>query len=227
MLNDDMLADMGVVVRGLVDRMQAVKTYDQYRARLWGAAVRLFNGGRDAAFEATFLRSIDQQLTEAWNQGAADCGVQPDEMDQDDFTRLEAIINNETEFISRLEGDIRADKDGGMERDAFDKKYGARVDLWANRYNETVNRARMQFGSKLRQIWKTGPTEKSCKTCSALDGIVAFGHEWESAGFHPQMPPNELLDNCRGWNCLCSLTPTTKRRSIRALDRLTEIALRV
>jgi hypothetical protein len=215
------------ILAELERRIAAVKTYDQYRARLWGAVLRLYNGGRDAAFEASFVRSIDHQLSEAWDKGAEDCGVMPDEMTADDFTRRNAIINNETEFISGLAEAIQADKDGGMERPQFESKYQARVDIWANRYNETVNRAHMQFGSKLRQIWRTGPTEKKCKTCSALNGIVAFGHEWESAGFHPQMPPNELLDNCRGWNCLCTLTPTTQRRSNRAMDRLTQIATRV
>lgn len=202
------------------------KTYERYRSQLWQAVQRLYSGGRDAAFMATFIRQIDTQLTEAWNKGAADDGVQPDEMTRDDFVILEAIIDNETQFIQRLADDIAEAVANGIEKADFDKRFSARVDLWANRYNETVNRARMQFGQKQRFEWKLGNTEEHCSTCSRLNGIVAFGHEWESAAVHPQIPPNPALE-CGGWRCDCELKPTKKRRSIRALDRITEITVRV
>ena len=211
-----------IVVRA--EDILARKTYAQYRARLWNAISRLYDGGRDAALVSTFVRAIDSQLTEAWNKGAADVGVQPDEMTQDDFVILEAIINNETEFIQRLAESVVNAREMEMTREDFDKQYQARVDLWANRYNETVNRARMQFGSKERFEWTLGATEEHCTSCAALNGIVAFGREWESARMHPQMPPNDLLE-CGGWRCDCQLKPTKKRRTSRALDRITEIAL--
>jgi hypothetical protein len=201
----------------------AAKTYEVYRSRLWSAAQRLYTGGRDVNFMATFIRTIDQQLTEAWNKGADDVGVAPDEMTADDMGILEAIINNETEFIGGIANDIQFDRDGEMTPEQFESKYGSRVDLWANRYNEAVNRAHMQFGAKQRLMWVMGDTEEHCETCSALNGIIAFGYEWEEARFHPQMPPNELL-SCEGWRCDCSLEPTDKRRTARALDRLTQIA---
>lgn len=209
-----------VIKRGAVI---PVKTYDEYRSRLWRAMLRLYNGGRDASFLATFARTIDQQLTQAWNNGADEVGVAPDEMTRADIEILNAIIANENDFITRIAGEIQSDRDDGMTREDFEKKYGARVDLWANRYNETVNRAKMQFGSKQKFVWELGATEEHCQTCSKLNGIVAFGHEWESTGFHPQMPPNPKLE-CEGWRCDCSLTPTNKRRTARAIDRLTQIA---
>jgi len=215
------------VVAQVLARLNAAierKTLEQYRSRLWGACVRLFNGGRDAAFEASFIRSIDKQLTEAWNEGADSIGVEPDEYTEADITIRDAIINNETEFINGLMNDIQAAKDDGMTREQFDKQFGARVDLWANRYNETVNRARMQMGSKQRFVWRLGQTEEHCETCSKLNGIVAFGYEWDEARIHPQMPPNDALE-CAGWRCDCSLEPTTRRRTGRALDRLIEIRL--
>jgi hypothetical protein len=225
MIPDAIILDLGIVVRDLVARLHERKTLEQYRARLWGACVRLFNGGRDAAFEASFIRSIDQQLTQAWNDGAESVGVDPDEMTEADITILNAIIDNETEFISGLAGDIADAKAGGMTREQFDKQFGARVDLWSNRWNETVNRARMQMGSKDRFMWRLGSTEDHCPECNDLNGITAFGYEFEEARIHPQMPVNELL-TCQGWRCGCSLEPTTRRRTGRAFDRLTEIALR-
>lgn len=206
------------------------KTLAAYRARLWSAMLRLFAGGRDAAFEATFIRAIDQQLTEAWNKGGREVGVDPDEMTKDDIAILEAIINNETEFINRLAGDIDAARTAGMTREQFDRQFGARVDLWANRYTETINRARVQMGSKARLEWVIGNTKEKCDICPQLAGIVAFGFEWDESRFHPQMPPNPTLPTekggCGGWNCRCQLVPTKKRRTPRALDKLIDLASR-
>lgn len=211
--------------------MGEYKTLERYRSRLWSAMVRLYNGGRDANFVATFARSIDQQLTDAWNEGADSVGVKPDEMSKEDMLILDGIIRNENDFITRIAGEIQGDKDAGMERDKFDTKYGARVDLWANRYTETQNRAKIVFGGKTKLEWKLGATEKHCPFCKKLSGIVAYATEWDQSRIHPQMPPNPILSGevngekgCAGWGCDCSLEPTTKRRTGRALDRLTQIA---
>jgi len=216
------------VVQALTAKMlqlAAAKSYEQYRARLWGAMVRLYNGGRDGDFIGSFARTIDEQLTVAWNEGADDVGVSPDEMTAEDMVILNAIIDNENNFIEGVVGEIttaRANQE--YTREQFDKQWGARVDLWAQRYPEVVNRAHMHFGSKQRLEWRLGATEKHCTTCARLNGIVAFGYEWDEARIHPQMPPNEMLE-CAGWRCDCSLEPTTRRRTARALDRLLEIGL--
>ena len=214
----------------VLDDYVATKTYDQFRARLWGAMVRLFNGGRDANFIGSFSRSIDQQLTLAWNEGADDMGVAPDEMSEEDRQILEGIINNENDFINGI-GDEIANDAATMDREKFDSKYGARVDLWANRWNETVNRAHIVFGGKQKLEWQLGATENHCGFCEALNGIVAYATEWDQTRFQPQAPPNPLLTGeyngkpgCSGWHCDCGLTPTDKRRTARALDKLTQIA---
>lgn len=209
-------------VLALAVKAMAIKTYDRYRSRLWGAMQRLWNGGRDANFLGSFARSIDQQLTEAWNKGADSVGVAPDEMSQEDTNILDGIIRNENDFIQKLADDIQTLKDGGGTDEQFQSQFGSRVDLWANRYIETENRARMQFGERQRFEWKLGQTEEHCQTCNDLNGIVAFGYEWEEARLHPQMPPNDLLI-CQGWRCSCVIAPTTKRRTSHALDRLLTI----
>lgn len=222
-LTPQLTEDITEVVKAYMAQLETRKSYEKYRSRLWGAMTRLYNGGRDANFVSTFVRSIDVQLTEAWDKGAEDVGVQRDEQTEADRIVLTAIIDNETQFIERIMGEIADDRDAGMTREDFDKKYGARVDLWANRYTETVNRARMQLGTKARLEWVLGATEEHCETCAKLNGIIAFGIEWDQARLHPQMPPNEMLE-CSGWRCDCSLVPTQKRRTARALDRLTQIA---
>ena len=114
-------------------------------------------------------------------------------------------------------------KADGLPREQFDVQFGSRVDIWANRYPETENRARMHFGGKQRLEWVLGATEKHCSTCAALNGIVAFAEEWEESGVQPQSPPNGALE-CGGWQCDCSLVPTDRRRSANALTRIMDIA---
>lgn len=221
-------------VRPLLAAYIERKTYEQYRSRLWRAALRLFNGGADGNFMASFARSVDQQLTEAWNKGAAEVGVMPDEMTNDDVNILRSIIVNELHFIERIAIEIQADAAMGLTREQFESRYGSRISLWANRYTETLNRARMVFGQKQRFEWVEGGTLDKCPFCLALNGIVAFGYEWEQARAHPQMPPNRALTGemngrkgCKGWGCECEFKKTTKRRTARAFDRITEIVLRV
>jgi len=61
-------------------------------------------------------------------------------------------------------------------------------------------------------LWVFDDTAEKCDTCLALNGIVAYAWEWETAGFRPQSPPNALL-TCGGWHCECELRHTEKRRS--------------
>jgi hypothetical protein len=225
-----------IVTRAILEelsaRIDAVKTYDEYRSRLWRACQRLFKGGKERYFPGSFSRSIDQQLSEAWNEGANSVGVSPDDMTDDDLTILEGIINNENDYIDGIAGDIVTDRDAGMKPEDFESQYGSRVDIWAQRYVEVTNTARMHFGGKQKLKWNLGATEKHCPFCRKLNGIVAWATEWEQVDIHPQDPPNRHLSGeingekgCKGWKCDCTLDPTDERRTPKAIDRLTEIAM--
>jgi hypothetical protein len=222
---DDTMDVVQAILARLNARIDAVKTYNEYRSRLWRAALRLYEGRTGNTFmEASFARSIDQQLTEAWNIGADSVGVSPEDMTPDDMTILEGIINNENNFIARLGDDIIRARDEGMAWRDFEREFGNRVDLWANRYNEVVNTAKMKFGGKQRLKWNLGETEQHCESCLKLNGIIAWADEWDSTDIHPQQPPNSHLV-CGGWHCDCTLDPTDERRTPKAIDKLTEIAL--
>jgi len=205
-------------------RVEAVKTAAQYASRIWGACERLFVSGNEGNFIASMLRTIDQQLTKAWNEGAAAVGVEPEDMSEDDLALLSSIIDSEAEFVPGLAADILAAREAQMTPEAFEANFGNRADTWANRYPDVVNQATIHFGGKTRLVWRLGQTEEHCTTCAALNGLVAYAEEWEQSGLHPQGPPNDLLE-CGGWKCDCSLETTDKRRSPRAMDTLINIAM--
>jgi hypothetical protein len=140
-------------------------------------------------------------------------------MEDDDLLVLEERIEQEQEFILGFASDIETAR---MEQKPIAPLYN-RVDMWANRYNDVKNQAIVHFGKRTKLEWQLGETEEHCGTCAELNGTVAFAYEWEQAGLRPQNAPNDMLE-CGGWQCGCQLTPTDKRRTRLAINKLMRIA---
>ncbi len=200
------------------------KTIGAFQRQLWSAALAFFRGETDAfQFIDDYVYSIGNQLGKAWREGARDVGVDPRDFADEDLAKLDAIIASEHEYILGLATDIENARIAGYTLDEFRTGFYSRVDLWVNRYNETVNAARIWFGGRQKLEWVLGATEKHCLTCSKLNGMVAYASEWQASGFQPQAAPNTMLE-CGGWRCDCELKPTDKRRSPKALETLMNIA---
>ena len=194
------------------------KTLEAYKRQLWGAVLDLYRGEIGVSeFEDRWAGSIEEQLNRAWREGARDVEIDPKEFEEEDTAEIEAIIVNEFGYVSGLAAEVvQAAKDeSGFEG------FRSRVDTWANRYNDIVNRARVWFGGRQKLEWIYGDTEH-CATCLALNGIVAWASEWELADVRPQSPENIMLE-CGGWKCQCTLSPTDKRRTSKAYDRILSI----
>lgn len=202
----------------------ALKTVGTFDAHLWSACLAMFRTGDLAAFLDVFVDEIRNQLTRAFNQGARDVGVDPSEFTQVDLDHLQSWIDSEYNYVLNLAQAIQDLHVMNATLDEFRSKIQWRVGLWANRFNEVVNEARIYFGGRVRLEWRRGKTEQGCPTCTALDGIVAFAEEWDQARVRPQHPPNPFL-KCGGWNCDCGTYPTERRRSARALNSILGIIL--
>lgn len=198
-----------------------VKTEGAMDRHLWAASLEMFRTGDLSGFLDVFVVEIRNQLTRAFNEGARDVGVEPSEFTEDDRQHLEGWINSEYEHVLNLAQAIQDLYMSGATLEEFRSAIRWRIELWAHRYQEVVNEARVWFGGKTRLIWVLGDTEEHCASCSQLAGIVAFADEWDQSGIRPQRPPNHFLA-CRGWHCDCHLDVTTQRRSPNALDRLTQ-----
>jgi hypothetical protein len=199
--------------------MDGIKTEGYFDRVLWQTVRDFYNSGDATAFLDKMIATIRQQLTRAWREGARDMGVEPSEMTAEDLLELERIISSEYEHVIGLAEDIIQARVNG---EGYDK-FRDRVGLWANRYTDVVNQARVWFGKRQKLKWVLGKTEEHCQTCAALNGMVAYAYEWERAGIHPQQPPNAVLE-CQGWNCDCQLVPTTERRSYGVFNQLLDIA---
>lgn len=172
---------------------------------------------RHAFFQDTG-KIIETQLNEAWLSGADEMMVLPEDMTEADKRFIQEIITNERTFLDGFADDIQNAAGDGTGWQQFQP----RISIWVNRIKDVENKARLYFGKKQRMIWQYGPTEH-CSTCATLNGIVAFAEEWEEAGVRPQSPPNKRLE-CRGYQCQCTLTPTSLRRTRSAFEKIKRIA---
>lgn len=84
----------------------------------------------------------------------------------------------------------------------------SRLPMWINRYNEVMNTAKLMAGENVKLMWVLGKTEH-CSSCLKLAGKVKRKREWLAAGIQPQSRSLE----CGGFNCQCSLQPTSARAS--------------
>lgn len=201
--------------------LEVLKSIETYDRQLWKYCLDLYRTGDGGEFLDRFIVAIKNQMTRAWNEGAREVGVEPEEMTDIDLNELKAIIDSEYDHVIDLGDAIQRARSGTLEE--FRQEFRRRIGLWVNRYTDVIGRARVYFGGKTRLKWTLGKTEEHCETCAALNGIVAFADEWEQSGIRPQSPPNAIL-SCGGWQCGCSLEITDQRRSPDALGRLMDIA---
>lgn len=195
------------------------KTYSYLLNTVQHMVYGVYNGNMGGDFVDILGNLLTGQITQAFQQAYEDEGftgfILPAELQSALTDQINTLVN--FDYIYQYYKDIvDARVDGTSIIPLL-----ARAQLWANRYNESYNLAIMiltkMHGGKL--MWVEGDTVHKCSTCLALDGIVAYAAEWERAGVKPQDAPNAALE-CDGWQCLCSLTPTNKRRTRKAYDKI-------
>lgn len=145
--------------------------------------------------------AIQRGLTQAWIDGAKQCGVKQDELTDKELGALTEAIKSEFSHVGDLAGYVE-------EQEKLTTLFG-RLNLWTNRYMDIQNRAKVMACADKKLEWRLGATEHHCKTCPKLHGKVKRGSQWQASGLRPQSPPNPCLE-CGGWRCLCSLQVTDK-----------------
>ncbi len=194
------------------------KSQEYFITQIKGLVKSLYNGFVGGEFIDIMANLISGQLndaiTKAWND-YGETSPLPAYLE----TYYQDAVSKQYGFVDQYYRDIVDARVDGTPIDPLI----SRADLWGNRWNESYNEANniitQKNGGNL--IWQYGETEH-CDTCQALNGIVASAKEWQTAGVKPQNAPNKMID-CGGWRCQCELSPTTSRRSPKALDSIMNI----
>jgi hypothetical protein len=182
------------------------------------ASVRGLWAGRRGLFDFVdnMVSILNRHLENAWREGAAECGIRPDERTPEETARLQDFINGQIQFVPAF-GQFIAENskaEGGLLRTSL-----KRLPPWINRYNEVKAIATTMACADEKYQWFLGQTVEHCRTCLKLNGRVMRGSRWRELDVHPQdTRPGKL--ECRGFNCDCRLRKTGRRVTPGPLPKL-------
>ena len=178
------------------------KSISAFRSAVRGSVRGLWSGNTDTfGFVNSMVSAIDVHLIVAWHEGAAQCGIAPDEMTPEERGALTAAVNENTAHLTGFADAVAegSKENGGKLGDLWD-----RAELWVNRYGNVVSKAQSIVCADKKFMWLRGATEKGCRSCIGLDGRVYRGSVWAANNAEAQGRNLE----CGGHKCLCQLVPT-------------------
>lgn len=147
--------------------------------------------------------AIKNGLHRAWSEGAAVCGIAPDERTAEEQAALDAMVAGQYKYIGGFaKAIIRGNKaNKGLLREMF-----KRAEMWIDRYQDAYFQAQNMACANKKLKWVLGPTEH-CKSCLKLEGKVKRATIWAKNDIRPKHPRLE----CGGFKCQCKLMPTNER----------------
>jgi hypothetical protein len=152
---------------------------------------------------STFRAAIERGIEQAWREGAAECGIQPDELTVQELTARDEFIFEQndfaTDFIDTIADQSKAN--GGSLTPLLQ-----RAEMWVNRYNDAKTQGKVLACADFKAQWFIGPTEKHCPSCAGFDKRVYRFSTWDR---NNALPQNRCLA-CNGFNCQCRLDPTDR-----------------
>jgi len=174
-----------------------------FRLNLRAAVRALWSGvWDDAEFIAAVGDDIERAYPQAWLEGASACGIKSlDELTEEEQDALKEAIFAALPYIGPFADAIVA---GSRANKGKLAPLLTRTDIWVNQYNGILAKARTMSCGDLKWRWVRGPTEVSCRDCSAYNGRVYRGSTWAKYGIYPKSPSLA----CHGFNCLCKLEAT-------------------
>lgn len=180
---------------------------ERYRSNIRGPVRGLWAGLIDYdQFFDEMLRVVRNGMTRGWHDGAAECGIKPDEMTAEEKQQLEAAIAYENQWINGLAETIEQNSkaNGGKLTPLF-----SRMEIWIGRYIGIHDKAMAMACADKKLEWVQGPTSDQCGSCSKLNGKVKRGSFWTEQGILPRVHGAWYLE-CNGFRCKCELVPTDK-----------------
>ena len=187
-----------------------------YRAALRSNVRALWSGViNQSQFQDEMGLVINRRLSQAWDEGANECGIKPNEFTDEENLIITQRIRQELNFVAGFSSDIN---DKSKANKGKLGPFLQRVDTWTNRYTEVKMKASAVVCGNLKKVWRLGASEH-CPSCLKLEGKVKRNSFWENSGILPRVPGAGYL-KCRGYKCQCTLQDTSLPISKGGLPRL-------
>lgn len=168
------------------------------------AAIRGLWAGHSSIFDFVdnMQNTITRGFAQAFIEGAAVCGIRPDELLPQEIAKRDELILAQMQFVMAF----------GLEIEASSKANGGllgpllqRGVMWVNRYNETKGIAQSMVCSDIKTIWILGNTDH-CRSCLGFSGRIYRESVWSAN--NAQTQGNNLC--CHGFRCQCQRVPTNQ-----------------
>lgn len=189
-------------------KAQMRKTESAYRKALRQLTRGYWTGDLGAFdFYDGFADAIDRNLKMAWRDGLAKWGISPDEMTDAETQELRFQIADQIGYINGLAEAIAANSkaNGGSLFALYD-----RIELWVNSYGRIMTLAGTMAAGDRKGLWKYGDTIDHCPSCAALAGRVYRNSVWTKWLQPLDMLPRGKGLACKGFQCDCSIVPTSE-----------------
>jgi hypothetical protein len=179
---------------------------EQYKRSLRSAVRGLWSGALDEfdAYEV-MQTAIRSGFTRAWNSGAAECGIKPDELSPEETKALNDAILEEYAYIDGFLGAI--EKGSRKNKEKLTPLY-TRTELWLKRFLDIQNRAKAMACEDQKLAWRLGEAEHCC-SCLKLANRVKRASFWREAGVRPQHESLHCMKSAGGPSvCKCRFEVT-------------------
>lgn len=179
------------------------RDFDTYRGSIADLVYGLWEGRlQPIEFMARFNGVVDEGITAAWNEGAAEAGIQPQDFTPVEILQMQSAIATEKSYVANIVTRIQRYRDEGKPLSILDTT----IDDWANGYNKAKNLALMYADNDPMLEWAADVSKEHCEDCGQLKGHIHRASEWQEANIYPQ---SNLL-SCKGYRCGCKFIKTTK-----------------
>lgn len=162
---------------------------------------------------------ITRQYPVAWAEGMMDVDLTLADMTARERQALQAATNAARGAVRGLQRFITAHLKKDDPTRTYANTIAPRVNIWINGYAAVANRAAAMAGKDQKMEWRLGPTDINCRSCLKLDGKVKRASWWADNSVLPRIPGAPWL-SCKGYNCLCTISPTDKPLSRGRMPRL-------
>lgn len=180
----------------------------RYRKNIAGLAQNLWNGTISGSEFLSVMKSqiIPLGFEQAWLDGSAAEGItEYDDLNKDEKQRLRERISAEKTYVRGFRDYIvEHSKAEGFHLVSLEP----RIDLWANRYTEVMNEAKVMAGGDRKYRWVLHARE-SCRSCLRLAGQVRRMSFWQEHDCWPQHHDLECMTDAGGPTvCQCEFEET-------------------
>lgn len=171
-----------------------------YSKIIRGIARQVWQGKQLDAFSLMW-DTVTDGMTAAWSQGAATCGISPDDFTLEERVRRDSLINEQRGHIFLFLEWVNTHRRDGPNKKLW-RQILPRTNTWGNAFNKSFNegQARACANQPLRWVLHGRRiTKKPCKDCLKLNDRIYRASIWAKNRIFPQS--FDLA--CSGFNCGC------------------------